>query len=480
MKRFSLLLAALTLSACRAILPTPHRPPVEPPTRQVEIQVVDGAQKPLQGVTVTIEAGDFKRDYRDVGDPEGHAGFGEIPNCQIAAFTIEASKPGYMTHKAGPFREGYCGNFKREEAIVIALVERPTPPPVIVTWPPALPRSALPPHNASTIEAPNADTAPSLHPVFTDPPDPPSRPLVRFWRGDAWAVTVPGLVPVPGGAAGGTPAESRVLTYFLGRYERARAGSEAQILAAHRAAGYTHFSLSPQDEFAQGMSEDGYVAMTQRVRAAGFYDHHLLLSKYYTDRDNPDLSQTMRLLDRILPAGPCDVEALPGTARACPVITPAWEGNFMEPEVLLRVILAIAGKVGDRGRVMLHFFPHYIAWQIDGTAPGPWWNQLIDAGVDGVLYQGDPSWTMGMLSARLQDAQNRLSTGGAWGVKKDLDLVIWEDQATNQYNNGRTGNGRLADEAEGNLRGLEAVSTPGLMPIMGAGNGIRRMSGAAY
>lgn len=455
------------------VIKTPQ--PAPPRDRSFAVSLEDANGQPLVGdVTITFGL-EARREPFTVGRVE----FSHVADCPTRV-RVEAKVLGYTGR---PHPDSYgpeqvaCGVNADGSPFTARLIfdkDKPPAPPKPV-WPPTIARAPLPEHNPDTFESPNEETPKSWHPVYrTVTQVVPSQPDVRWWRGNAWGVTVPGLPAVPGGARPGSPAESRVLTYFLGRYERAKPGMEQIILDAHRAAGYTHVSLSPQDEFVEGMSEDQYVAMAARVKAAGFFVHHLFLSKYYTDHDNPDFSQPFRLMEKLAEVGALDV------------VTPAWEMNFMQPDVVRRVINAFAAKRDElavrytaRARLMLHFFPHYIAWQPDGTAPGPWWNENIRVGVDGVLYQGDPTYTMGMLSARLQDAQNRLSVGGAWGVTQDLDLVLWEDQATNQYNNGMTGNGRIADEAEGDLRGLEAIATPGPIPIRGAGNGLRKMDGHA-
>lgn len=432
-----------------------RRRPVEPPKpvlRGVTIHLFN-----TQGERIN---GDVTLNNQTFGVGIGGGRLDTIEDCPVP-LTVKVTAEGYFPYE-GTYTES-CGEIE----LRVTLAKIPEPPkPIPAPWPPAKSRAPLPPHNPDTFETADPNVDPTWHRVYTVLPPVPWEPLVDWWRGDAWGVTVPGLPPVEGGARPGSPAESRVLTYFLGRYERAQKGMEATILAAHKAAGYTHFSLSPQDEFAQGMSEDQYVEMAKRVKEAGFFVHHLFLSKYYTDSTNPDLSQTFRLIDKLDAVGALDV------------VTPAWEGNFMQPDVLRRVITEVTNKVAGRALVMLHFFPHYISWQANNESPGGWWNELINLGVDGVLYQGDPAWTMGMLSARIEDCLKRLVGGGMWGLSKTLIFVAWEDQATNQYNNGYTANGRLADEAEGNLRGYEAVCVRGPMYVRGYGNGGRRMDGS--
>ena len=328
------------------------------------------------------------------------------------------------------------------------------PPPVIVVRPP------LPPFDTQTTDA---ETGAPL-PVYTElRAEPPTGADVRWWRGDAWGLTVPGLPAVPGGASG--PAQSRVLTYFLDRYGR---DWEAVILRLHRDYGYTHISISPQDSFEFGTSEDDYVAMSVRCREAGLFVHHLMRSKYYTPTP-PDLSVPDALIERLLREGAMQIES------------PAWEMNHWSPSICRAMIDHDAALIGMRCQIDLHFFPHYISWQENHETPTDFWRANFGK-VDGVLYQCDPAWTAGMMAARTTDCLDRLAPGGLWGLSDSgrghpIDVTVWETIATNQFNNGYDGDGRLATEDIGNLKGYECTCAPGLMTVFGYGNGGRRPDG---
>jgi len=325
---------------------------------------------------------------------------------------------------------------------------------------PLVPRAPLPPFDTDTTDP---DTGAPLPVHTTLRAEPPTGPDVAFWRGDAWGLTFDGLPPVPGGAGGA--AQSRVLTYFLGRYGR---DWEQKILQRHQQNGYTHISLSPQDEFANGMSADDYVAMAVRCRKAGLFVHHLMRSKLYTGNP-PDLDEPNALIERLLDAG------------AMQVHTPAWEMNYWSPEVCRDMIDHDADLIGTRCRIMLHFYPHYISWQPNDQTPTDFW--LANYGkVDGTLYQCDPSWSAGMMAARANDCLDRLCPGGLWGLGDSgrghpIDFTIWETVATKQFNNDVDGDGRLSDEDTGNLKGYECQCSPGRMIVQGYGNGGRRPDG---
>lgn len=326
---------------------------------------------------------------------------------------------------------------------------------------PVLPRNPLPPFDTITYDP---ETGASL-PVYVNLRETPPKPSVDWWRGDAWGITLENLPFVAGGAGG--PAQSRVLTYFLDRYGK---DWESKILDAHLRAGYTHISISPQDSFANGQSEDDYIRMSVRCRQKGLFVHHLMRSKYYTSND-PNLADQDKLINRLLSEGVMQVE------------TPAWEMNHWSPEICRKMIDHDSSIIGTRCRIMLHFFPHYISWQANNESPTDFWRANYGK-VDGVLYQCDPSWTAGMMAARTTDCLDRLAPGGLWGLQDSgrghpIDLTVWETIATKQFNNDLDGDGRLADEDMGNLKGYECTCAPGRMIVKGYGNGGRMPDGYA-
>jgi hypothetical protein len=379
------------------------------------------------------------------------------------------------------------------DGALLLLAPTPTPGP---PRPQPEQRPPLPPFDPGTWEAPNPGDPPLYHPVYTDLWQPPA-PFgdTRWWRGDAWGVTVPGLPYVDGGATG--LAQDRVLTYFLGRYGR---DWEDRILDAHLIRGYTHFSLSPQDEFACGMTQQDYVAMAKRVRQAGFHVHHLLRSKYYTPAALMSAGPRLRagahlekmwepeLYHQGVPRStfnPADMRPLMEallSAGAMQIATPAWEMNYWSPTACRQMIDHDAGVIGMECLIALHFYPHYISWQQPWETPSDFWHQNHGK-VDGVLYQADPSWTAGMMAARINDALVRLNPGGLWGLSDSgrghpIDVVSWENVATKQFWNDYTGNGRLADEDVGNCMGYELLCAPGTMAVHGFGNGARYPDGS--
>jgi hypothetical protein len=335
----------------------------------------------------------------------------------------------------------------------IAFRERPTDP-VPTPMPPAVARGPLPPFDRATTD-PDTGAPLPVHTRLTQ--SIPASGTRRWWRGNAWGVTVPGLPAVPGGATG--PAQNRVLTWFLDRWTPEW---QDRILRAHAERGYDRFVLSwPDSRDGAGQSLDQYVETTRRVAAAGLLPVHMLLSKVF-DGVNPDPSRLDPVIDALL------------AEDLIPLTSVGWELNlFNSPEHLQRVIDHVDQRLADRSRNLLyvHFAPHYASWQPDrpGGNGGEFWRPNIGK-LTGLLYQCNPSWSVGMMQARINDVLVRLNAGGLWGLPVDFDVVVWETIATLQFEN-------QADEDRGDLVGYETLCAQGPLPVMGFGNGARYPDG---
>lgn len=353
----------------------------------------------------------------------------------------------------------------------LQMLTRPRPAAPVSPYPPPQARGPLPPFDPALVESGEPGSPPVLHPVYTEMWSPPlPSPNIRWWRGDAWGVTIPGLPVIYNAAGQATSSQGeRALTWFLDQWSREW---QDKILEGHAVRGYTHFSICPQESMRgpSQLSLSQYIDMAKRVKQACPYVHHLVRSKMYDD--GHDITDMNAIIQALLDADVCQVH------------TPAWEMNYLSPDICRRMIDNDAAIVGTSAYVMLHFFPHYITWQPDGHPPEEFWEKNYGA-VDGVLYQMDPHWSAGMMSARINDAQTRLCPGGMWGLgdsgRRDpktgelhpIDIVSWEQIATCQFYDSNDGNGRKATEDQGNLKGFEVLCTPGPMPIMGVGNGGR-------
>jgi hypothetical protein len=152
-----------------------------------------------------------------------------------------------------------------------------------------------------------------------------------------------------------------------------------------------------------------------------------------------------------------------------------WELNlFNSPAHLQQVIDHVAARLplSDERALYIHFSPHYASWQPDrpGGSGADFWPLQVGK-LTGLLYQCNPSWSVGMMQARVNDVLVRLKAHGLWGLPTDFDVVPWETIATEQFEN-------RADEDRGDLVGYELLCTPGPIAPMGFGNGARFPDGS--
>jgi len=278
----------------------------------------------------------------------------------------------------------------------------------------------------------------------------------RFWRGNAWSVTIPGLPWVPGGSS---QQPERVLTWFLDRYEPAW---QTQILTAHAERGYTHFSLSWPDSRSYGQSLEQFIATCRLVKSWGFYVHVFLGSKVYDPQDETWGGWwgqvTAPVLQTLVSAGCVDI------------ITPGWEWDGWNVPgdstfAIYQGLAAIAVPAGID--VWTHFDIEYTSWFADGGNRFQWWDSMRGI-LTGILYQGNPFlnpdgslvWSMGERQARAADTQNQDTF--ADGTFK---FVYWEADAAEQFDNAHP------TEAEAAMHGYLMLCSPGGCAVNGFGNG---------
>src|SRR5262245_56938066 len=131
-------------------------------------------------------------------------------------------------------------------------------------------------------------------------------------RGDAWAVTIPGLPWVPGGSS---EQPERCLTWFFDRWT---SDWQSRILEAYHRRQYSHFVLSAPDSIqGYGQTLAQFVRTCETVRNAGFYPVVFLGSKLYQPRDmsvkqwisyvSPILHDLLDVCDEVVPGWEWDL-----------------------------------------------------------------------------------------------------------------------------------------------------------------------------
>jgi hypothetical protein len=333
---------------------------------------------------------------------------------------------------------------------------RPTPGP---PPPHPIPRGPLPPFDPNSRDPetgaplPVTTTLNGSIPAFTDP---------DYLRANLWAVTLDGVPSIPGGASGA--AQNRLLTYLLDRYPPAW---QDRWLRTYAERGYRHFWLSiPDSRDGTHLSLPQYLDLTKRVLAVGLLPCHFLRSKDY-DGTNPAPSLVEPWVDALLTIG--------GIAWAAS----AWEASLFNSPEHFHALLTHDALRWPSIRWSVHLQDGYADYGPNGPAHGPifWRDWCLPLGVRTLLYQMNPHWSAGMMQARGNDVSVRLIQGGLWGLPATVRWIPFETIATDQFTNGLDGDGRIADEDHGDLKGYETLCTPGPLPPSGFGNGCRYPDG---
>ncbi len=338
-------------------------------------------------------------------------------------------------------------------------------------------RAPLPPFD-TPVPSPDPPYAPipvytSLPPnqVISDGPDP------LWWRGNSFAVTIPGLPPVDGTG----PNPERCLSWFLDRYS---ADWQAKILKAYTDRGYTHFTLSLQDSYAAGQSLSQFVQTALSVKAAGIpFVHVQLLSKLWTPQsctwDNYAAGVIVPAMSALISAGAVDHVS-------------NWEADLIwqtDPGNMQSVIDGIAAICASAPYPVYQWFhgsPHIAGWGPNPYNRRVWWPQQRGK-LTGVLFQGRgwaesyppgaDAWPAGDMQARAMDTCTQFAEPSQQNVNGPFRFVYWEDCATQQFYEG------ACTEDEGDLRGWEAIcgqiDRRDFVALSGFGNGCRYPNGDA-
>lgn len=292
-----------------------------------------------------------------------------------------------------------------------------------------------------------------------------------YLRANLWGLTLAGLPAIPGGASGA--AQARVLTYLFERYP---AEWQAYILEMYGLAGYRQFWRSwPDERAASGVTIAGYVDETKRIQDAGLVPAHFLRSKYYDDPSVVDSCDA--LVDALLA-----IDGIPWAAHA-------WEASLWMSPAQYRAMIDHDATHAPGVRWCIHLQEHYADFGPDGpNHSNEFWERNFRVGVKRHLHQyvtssggGRPNdpWTAGMMQARGEDVSVRCGPGGPWGLSQQFDWFAFEVVAQLQFNNQHDGDGNLADEDHGDLKGYECLCAPGPVAPRGYGNGARQPNGGA-
>jgi hypothetical protein len=322
------------------------------------------------------------------------------------------------------------------------------------------PRAPLPPFDRDTTD-PDTHAPLPVHTTINGTIPPLDDPT--YHRANLWGVTLPGAPFIDGGAHG--PAQNRLLTYLVDRYPP---DWQQRWLDAYVARGLRHFWLSiPDSRDRTKLSLQDYLDLTKRILDAGLIPCHFLRSKDYDGR-NPDPARVAPWVDALL-----NIDGIP---MACH----AWEASIFYDPASLRATIDHDATKWPQIRWAVHLQQGYADFGPDGEGHGPaFWKSNLKVGVRTLLYQykTEPAWSAGMLQARGNDVSVRLRAGGLWGLSETVDWIAFEVIAQCQFNNQCDGDGRMADEDIGDLKGYETLCTPGPLPPRGFGNGARYPDG---
>lgn len=272
---------------------------------------------------------------------------------------------------------------------------------------------------------------------------------------------MPGVEDIGNGAPAGC--------IFLPHLPLYAADSQERILTTHAQSGYTHATLSWPDARGRGKSIEDYVRSSQRVNQFGQFAGHFFGSKDFDPWNDDENGWPARCADVI--------DALQ-QADAIQYAVVGWElGIWNIPgDVLYAICRRFRRMLDPKIPLYVHFQTEAISWQKNGEDSLSFWHHMADGTLDGIFYQADVKWSMGMLQARINDGLERF--GGSYGPLlrpdgKPFEYVVFEDSAENRFA------GEITEDRQ-DLIGLAAMLTQGPIACAGYGNGCRKQSGEAF
>lgn len=312
---------------------------------------------------------------------------------------------------------------------------------------------------------PSAPPPPPVGPVNTDmalaqPGGIPAAPNLRWFRANLCGLRVPGLPPVPGGAAD----PELFLTWFYDRYSPA---DRATILAAYVAAGLTHFHLSWCDSRVYGTSIATYVTLAQEIAAAGLYVGHFWCGKDQdTGKSNADI------IADITPV----IVALQAAGGVLPWCSVGWELSLWRtPTEVQDLIDQIAILVAPPAcNLYVHFQEGYLSFPQPGMDNASFWNPNVGK-LTGVLYQKSLPQDNATFQDSVMDCLERFAGNDGFvtdsGFGHPFDFVAYEITASYQF----AGSLTLAQGDAVGLVGIQSPAQTGPGPttavVQGYGNG---------
>lgn len=287
----------------------------------------------------------------------------------------------------------------------------------------------------------------------------PFTPAPRVWTGNMCGLRIPGLPPVPGGAAD----PSLFLSWFYDRYQKS---TRDGLLRPAMQGRYPDVLLSWPDHQAIGGTAASFRAICLELVTAGFRPAVMLSAKPTSSADIRTVPETLANI----------MLALPSLVGLVPRFCIGWELSlWLSPSDVQFLIdhctpvwLKQAGTLG-----YVHFEQGYFSFPQPGHDNASFWRLQVGK-LHGVLYQRRLSDDKPLYQAHLADCTTRCA--GNFGMPRDsgfghpFDVVALEITAMPQFN------GQMS-ESDGDSWGRTAIATPpqsgpaGTVSVMGSGNG---------